>query len=210
MRTTNAAMAIVICLNVSAPLRAAVYYVSPSSVSNDWPAARSVTTPCTPLAAMENTAAGDTVYFRGGTYELGINPNENDPNGKAAILMPENSGTDGAPITFMAYAAEAPVLNATVGTDTAGNKYDGGRLFSTHGKDWIVFDGFTCLADNGDRLAHINIWGEAPNTSDHCMVRNITINGGATVQTSTDNREPVRVDNGIGNVISRCTIFKCA
>lgn len=81
------------------------YWVSPTGTAL-WDDAYSEEplsgTDCTTLArATANAAAGDMVYFREGTYTIGS-------TGIAAAFEPDNSGTEGNPITFSAYSTEVP------------------------------------------------------------------------------------------------------
>src|SRR3989339_1759584 len=113
MRTSAATLLILMAVVDS--IFAAVYYVSPASISTDWAAAQNISAPCSAATAMLNAIAGDTVYFRGGVYELGPSavPGQADI-GYHATLEPANSGTSENPITFQAYPGEGAVLNGHV------------------------------------------------------------------------------------------------
>lgn len=108
-------------LGLSKNVLAVEYYVSPSSVSTNWSAAQNIASPCTPQTAMANAMAGDTVYFRGGTYELGPSTfdGQSDP-GYHSTLEPANSGTVQNPIIFKAYPDEVPILNGHVAVKVMG------------------------------------------------------------------------------------------
>lgn len=102
-----------------APSANNIYYVSSTATSTNWNNAKNSNTPCTIDTASENAAAGDIVYFRGGTY--------------GSISSPINfwvvhSGTQSAPIVFSAYPGEKPIIVGGFVADT---------------KQWIRFFGFT-------------------------------------------------------------------
>src|SRR3989339_359977 len=121
-RAYSAAVAVLLLLTGTADIIfAAVYYVSPTSVSTDWVAAQNISAPCSAATAMLNAVAGDTVYFRGGTYQLGPSavPGQADI-GYHATLEPANSGTSDNPITFQAYPGEEAVLNGHVTVNVTG------------------------------------------------------------------------------------------
>ena len=80
---------------VYGPVVTSGYYVSPSG--NDANLGTSVSAPWRTIAKANATLQpGDTVYIRAGNYAEGINPT--------------NNGTAGAPITYMNYPGEDPML----------------------------------------------------------------------------------------------------
>ena len=83
--------------------QAAIYYVSPSG-SATWSQCTNINTPCNVTTGMSNAVAGDTVYFRGGTYLVA----------SGSRYSPKNSGISGSPITFKAYPGEIPIIQGTV------------------------------------------------------------------------------------------------
>lgn len=94
----------------------AIHYVSPTGNAT-WAQSTSISTPCSVSTAFSKAMAGDTVYFRGGTYTIGQSSYPNP------TLYPANSGTKGNPITFIAYPNETPVIMGTITpkvTGTAG------------------------------------------------------------------------------------------
>ncbi len=108
------------CLGTVSTAGAGSYYVSataPTSVT--WAQAQNPATPCTADRAMANAAAGDTVYFRGGTYGSAST---------AVYYSPVQSGTATAEIHFTAYPGETPIVQAE---------------FSVRDKQWLRFSGFT-------------------------------------------------------------------
>lgn len=174
---------------------ASIHYVSPSGTAM-WEESTNINTSCSASTAMLNASAGDIVYFRGGIYNLG------EDSSYHGSLEPSNSGSSGSPITFAAYIGETPVLNGTV---RSGSYLC--HVLATNSKDYIVFDGFRCQADDGHKAGGILIWGEGATTSDNCIVRNCIIDGGNTIIISTDNIEGIRCDNGDNNLIQRCEIY---
>lgn len=185
------------------------YYVSPTG-SAAWTQCTNIATPCAPATTMSNALAGDTVYFRGGTYELYYDMSK-DPSyywGKG-ILGPLNSGISSNPITFIAYPGETPLMNChtdTVRTDNCmafGNSAENGFM------DYIVWDGFTVQADDGVTMGGVALKGYDDGRSRAVgnVIKNCIINGGATVLTSTDNREGMRIDYTSGTLIQNNTLY---
>jgi hypothetical protein len=184
-----------IFVSTSSIAYSANYYVSPNGNAS-WEEASKITTPCSAQTAMQNAQAGDIVYFRGGQYEL----SQSEPY--EGSLEPSYSGTEGNPITFANYPEEVAILNGNVdiGKDIT-------RVLSNNRKNYIVFDGFRCQANNGSKRAMILIMGESNNATTGCVVRNCEINGGSTITTSKDNREGIRVDYANSTLIQRCKLY---
>lgn len=185
---------------------AATYYVSPTG-SASWSTCTNINTPCSPVVSMTNAGAGDTVYFRGGQYELSYDLSK-DPSWYwyKGILNPANSGTITNPITFAAYPGETPVMNCH--TDTV--RTDNCRAFGSQ-QDYIVFDGFYFQADNGLKLGGLVIAGDDRGNGNirdlGNVVKKITINGGSTIIPTNDNREALRIDKTSGTLVKNCKIF---
>ncbi|THB79191.1 MAG: hypothetical protein D3926_11270 [Desulfobacteraceae bacterium] len=98
---------------------AAQYYVSGGGKDTD---PGTLTQPWLTLQhAADNVSAGDTVIVRGGTY---------------VGFKSRASGTQGAPITFVAYSGEQVVLNSPSPVDWHGS------IVEVEGHDWWVVDGF--------------------------------------------------------------------
>jgi len=180
------------------------YYVSPSG-NAAWSSCSNINTPCAPATAMANAVAGDTVYFRGGTYKLSYDlVNHSDTfywyNG---ALNPAHSGTSGSPIVFMAYPGELPILDvATV----SGN--DNAKALGLNSNSYITFDGFKCIADGGAKMGGISIMGnDAQSNPVGIIVRNCIIDGGTTIITTTDNREPLRIEKVDNTIVENCIIY---
>jgi MYXO-CTERM domain-containing protein len=95
-----------LALSVGLPLaHAADYYASPSGSGSTC----SEAAPCSALTAIGKPSAGDTVYFRGGTYTQN--------------LYIAKSGTSSAWITFAAYPDELPVFQTTAGLGSNSGTY---------------------------------------------------------------------------------------
>ena len=187
-------------------LSAQTYYASPGA-SATWPLCSDINQPCSAVAAMANAVAGDTVYFRGGQYELYY-----DSSKPASyywyrgILNPSNSGQPGNPITFMAYPNETPVMNA----HTKNNENGAGAFGNNGSKSYIVFDGFSVMADNGTKMARMLITGNETSPSQRVVgnvVKNMTFNGGSAIVTSTDNQDGLRLENTTGSLIQNNKFF---
>lgn len=167
----------------------ATYYVSPSG-SAAWGSATNIATPCSLTTAMTNAAAGDIVYCRGGTYNLGTIPPSLSIAGSIAV-KPTNSGTSGNPITFIAYTGETPTLTATV---------DASSQSAWIGADtnYIVYDGFaaTMIISQGSyESAIFGLYG------DNCTVKNCDFTG-IDVNGDSQNHSFVRVENGNDNIVT--------
>jgi hypothetical protein len=135
----------------SAGRLATVYYVAPGGDDDDpgtqaWPWA-------TFQHAADSAEAGDTIYFRGGTYSLT----------EEAYLT--QSGTSVAPITFIAYPGETPILD---GEDSVGE-----LLILDQYTSYVRISGFT--------LRGFTIWGmELSGENRHVQLDHLTIEGGET------------------------------
>jgi hypothetical protein len=109
------------------------YWVSPTGAAASWAACKSDTplsgaAACGRATASTNAVAGDTVWFRGGTYSVAL-------YGQA--IVPAASGSSGSPITFAAHPNETPVLESpSVETPDTYGAY-------ISGKNYIVIRGFT-------------------------------------------------------------------
>ena len=179
------------------------YYVTPTGEAS-WPLCSNELLPCSPTVAMENAIAGDIVYFRGGKYELYYDES------KAiqyywfrGILNPSNSGNAENPITFMAYPGETPVLNGHTNADFT----DMATVLGNGTQDYIVYDGFVVMADNGEKMGSIVLAGNemGRRTIGH-VIKNFTFNGGTTHITTTDNREGLRIEQA-SNILVQNSIF---
>ncbi|MEK6766170.1 MAG: hypothetical protein AABY49_08120, partial [Planctomycetota bacterium] len=176
---------------------AETYYVSPTG-SAGWKESVSIETPCSAATAMKDAVAGDTVYFRGGQYELYQDKSNSDSYyWYRGILGPFNSGTIDNPITFAAYPGETPIMNS-----------NGGRAMGNGDKDYIIFDGFTLKTNNGKYMGSLiitdhNIGGRVKGN----IVRNCIFDGGTTIDTFTDNREGLRIEGTSYTLIRNCKFY---
>ncbi len=82
---------------------ATTHYVAPHGNAT-WAQAMAINTPCSLATVNEYVAAGDTVYFRGGSYDIALDPES-------------GSGTPSNPMAFLSFPGETPVI------DVQGNDY---------------------------------------------------------------------------------------
>lgn len=181
------------------------YYVSPTG-SAEWPACANIETPCSPKTAMSNAVAGDTVFFRGGTYNIPF-------TGwvfQQAELEPTHSGTVDSPITFINYPDEVPLLNCTgmPAWDNTDKKTQQAQILGNGFHEYIIYDGFHLQADGGERMASLIIFGSSgSNRARGIEVRNIDINGGSRNVTVDTNNDLLRIENTDGAIISNCKLY---
>ena len=106
--------------------------------------------------------AGDTVYFRGGTWT-------------AEKLSPSHSGSIGNIITYKNYPGETPIFNGTGFAASWGNS----PITLTGNKSYITFEGITVRdvyeSGMGKHGAGIAIWPGGGNTISHVTVKDCTI-----------------------------------
>ncbi|MDH5408324.1 MAG: right-handed parallel beta-helix repeat-containing protein [Gammaproteobacteria bacterium] len=151
-------------LAIATPATESIYYVSADGDAA-WPNCTDVNTPCSGKTAVENAVAGETVYFRAGTYYPHDDPVQewiDTPDqfkGERLPWNPANIGTEGNPITFKAYPGETPVI--------VDNIYGG--AFGVYNRSWIVWDGFTStIVDSPDNVIQLVVFEQAS----HCVIRN--------------------------------------
>jgi hypothetical protein len=125
---------------VSLPLTAsaATYYVSPSGSDT---AAGTMAAPFASWArAQTAAAAGDTVYFRGGTYKY-TDATSTCTSTTATVnaVVLSKSGTSGNPINYWAYPGEAPVFDFSGINDTS--KYSCRQTGVRVEADWLYLKG---------------------------------------------------------------------
>jgi hypothetical protein len=148
--------------------QAATYYVSPAGLAS-WPSCTNVNTPCSAATAMANAAAGDVVYFRGGSYSNDASSLQGQclTDWEYPCMNPANSGTAGNPITFIAYPGETPVIV------NASSNYVGAAFGAGH-RSYITWDGFTGTLNpfTSSDPQLIGIW-----FSDHITIRNCNLTG---------------------------------
>ena len=214
-RTAIVTIVVLALMGAAARLDAAAYYVSPSG-SAAWPTCTNIATPCAPATAFANAVAGDTVYFRGGSY----NQTAQYGDGGALPLtpyQPAHSGTSSAWITFKAYPGEAPIINGYVSLSRDGSNFTGvesgtayplnqSECIGVRYQSYIVIDGFTIYANGGTQLGvgKVTVW-----YSPYVIVRNMTFNGGRLLPviagtTSYDNTESVRIEGSDHVAVTNC------
>jgi hypothetical protein len=88
------------------------------------------------------------------------------------------------------------------------NFVDNCRAFSNGNQNYITFDGFKIIANDGVKMGGIIISGKDIGTRVvGNIVRNIEINGGTTVVTTTDNREGIRAEETDGTLIQNVKVY---
>ena len=126
-------------LFASGAARAATYYVAPSG---DDGAAGTMDAPFASWGrAQTAAAAGDTVYFRGGTYKYTTATATCGGSTTATVnsVVLSKSGTSGKPINYWAYPGETPVFDFSGLTDTS--KYNCRQTGVRVEADWLYLKG---------------------------------------------------------------------
>jgi hypothetical protein len=134
---------ITIFAHAHSALAANTYYVAPTTTGT---ANGSITNPFTSFSTAISTAApGDTIYVRGGTYNLS----------STISIGSGKSGTAANPYNLLAYPGEAPILDFRGETYSATNS--GQKGISLNGSYWRI-KGLTIqyAADNGIAIAGSN------------------------------------------------------
>lgn len=180
---------------------AGTYYVS-NSGSAPWGSATNINTPCSISTAFANARAGDIINFRGGTYNV---PAKNFGNTYHGYYEPSYSGTSNACITFQAYPGETPILNGTAGG--SGDQSEYATIFGTNGRDFITFDGFTFVANNGVMMARFYVGSDTSDFSDYITIKNCVFNGGETPVSHQDNHEGLRMERTNHLAVSNCIFY---
>jgi hypothetical protein len=181
------------------------HFVSTTGLAT-WSAAIDVATPCSPTTAMANAVAGDTVYFRGGQYEVTQDDGQWPPH---FALNPANSGTVGYPITFIAYPGETPVVNGTVSGTNAGTWSGNNESIVVLGaisRNYVTWDGFTVQADNGGKLPVVMLKSETGNNIGN-TIRNFTCNGGTQQLQDGNNWSVIRVEGAVNFTLSNSRLY---
>ncbi len=178
-------LCLVIAVLAPGVARAGTYYVSPTGVAL-WTSCTSTNAPCSWQTAMASAAAGDLVYFRGGTYDVGVI----GPNRDYANMSPAHSGTAGNPITFKAYPGETPTITGTV-NNTSTNTSEAGYFGCTHA-DYVTWDGFAATMQLYTYYTETQIFSAW--TSSYCTIRNSNFTG-LNVGTWGYNTSLVRVEH---------------
>ncbi len=191
-------------------LFAAKHYVTTNGTGS-WAASTNIATPCTTSVAFANAAAGDTVYFRGGTYRT---PKRNTSDSYHGYYNVTNSGTSGSPIVFMAYPSETPLftgLAGGTGDATSGSTNIYSTIFASNNKSYLTFDGFTFQSDTGKKMARMMIGQDYNNVvgaaAGFITIKNCKFYGGSTsllTNSSVDNNEGLRIEGSKNITVSNC------
>lgn len=126
-------------LFASGAARAATYYVAPAGDDGN---AGTMDAPfATWGRAQTAAAAGDTVYFRGGTYKYTAATSTCGGSTTATVnsVVLTKSGTSGKPINYWAYPGEKPVFDFSGLTDTS--KYNCRQTGVRVEADWLYLKG---------------------------------------------------------------------
>lgn len=113
-----------------------VYYVAPDG--NDANPGTIELPFATVGRAQTEVAAGSTVYFRGGTYEVDLLEVDEYSSVFARVFLMNKSGTEESPIRYWAYRGEKPIFDLTGVNPTGYRVY----TFYVTG-DWLHFRGLT-------------------------------------------------------------------
>jgi hypothetical protein len=184
----------------------AIHFVSPTGTAS-WSQSSSINSPCSTAVAFANAQAGDTVYFRGGTYRT---PKRNFGDSYSGYYNPANSGTSSNYIAFMAYPSEFPLFSGLAGgsgdqTSASVNNY--ATIFGTKNKSYLVFDGFGFQSDTGTKMARMMVGidhTDETTPQGHCIIKNCVFQGGSTVNNSVDNNEGLRIEGNNFVTVSNC------
>jgi hypothetical protein len=133
-------VALTLAFFASLTASAATYYVAPSPTGSDT-AAGTQTAPFASWArAQTAAAAGDTVYFRAGTYRYTDATSTCTSTGATvnAVVL-SKSGTSGKPIKYWAYPGENPVFDFSGITDTS--RYNCRQVGVRIEGDWLYLKG---------------------------------------------------------------------
>jgi hypothetical protein len=182
------------------------YIVSPNTSSTNWQAAEWTNypstpscIPVTPQTAFDKAVAGDTVYFRGGTYNY-----EGETDDKNSRFYPANNGTNGNYIEFRNYPDELPIFNDTNKIDCnsgmmgVGGDGDG---VPKHSRSYIILNGFkfTKEGEGSPRMGIIQ--------SDHIIVKNIEIVGKYMAEFPYGNYDLIRIEDSSYITIQNCLLY---
>jgi hypothetical protein len=186
-------------------LEAADYFVSPGG-SASWSVCVTQDKPCSAPTAMANAVAGDTVYFRGGQYEVGMQDNAWPPH---FAWNPAHNGTAGHPITFRNYPGERAVVNGTVSGANSGSWTGYNEIVDVLGavnRSYITFDGFTVQANNGTKMPQVVVYGDT-SPADHVTIRNFVFNGGKQQVNDGNNWQGLFAAHVTGLTVSNCLFY---
>ena len=192
-------------------IAASAHYVSPTGKAS-WAQSTAITSPCSVAVAFANAVAGDTTYFRAGTYRTpkrntGTSANYTSYDG---YYNPVNSGNPGNPIVFMAYPGELLLFTGLGGgtaDETSGSVNVYATIFGTKNHSYLTFDGFSLQSDTGKKMARMVIGidhSDATTWQGHVTVKNCLFNGGSIKNNSDDNNEGLRIEGNNWITVSNC------
>ena len=186
------------------------HYVSNVGTAS-WANSTNIATPCSTSVAFANAVAGDTVYFRGGTYRT---PKRNTSDSYHGYYNVANSGNLSNPIVFMAYPSELPLYTGLAGGSgdaTSGSTDIYATEFASNNQSYLVFDGFSFQSDTGKKMARMMIGldhsDQVGAANGNITIKNCQFYGGstsATTNTSTDNNEGLRIEGMKNITVSNC------
>jgi hypothetical protein len=178
------------------------YYVSPSG--NDSDAGTFEEPWLTPQKAFETADAGDTVYFRGGTYspsvyESGADIYLYDPDGGRG-----NNGTSSNRIYYMNYPGETPIIDFSDCTPP-GNYNTGIYLDEVH---YVGFYGLTLqgLATGGVSGPNVNVFEAYACSNIHYERLVVKNNAGAGIRSFSGMGDDVGIYSDTTRIIN-CDAF---
>jgi len=163
---------------------AAIYYAAPKgSLEADNTASGSGTLedPWSIRAAMSNAQPGDTIHFRGGTYQAG----QSVYNVNNSFYFPARSGTAENPIVFQAYEGETPVINGNVHTYTTGIAGEG-----------------TTTSQLVDTTKDFTSFGMSSGNSSSNVRTRDTANGGSWISSISANTITLNAPNTVHNTLT--------
>jgi hypothetical protein len=183
------------------------HYISPTGNAS-WASSTSISTPSSPAIAFVSAAAGDTVYFRGGTYST---PKRNTGDSYHGYYNVSNSGTAINPIVFMAYPSELPLFTGLAGGSGDATSASVGvyaTIFATNNQSYLTFSGFSFQSDTGKRMARMVIGIDHTDAiapwHGNITLKNCVFYGGTIQNNSVDNNEGLRIEGNKNVTVSNC------
>lgn len=158
-----------------APLGAKVIYVAPDG---DDGAAGSIGAPLATLpAAYSKSAGGDTIYFRGGTYQVTDAQVMKTDNTYAYVFALEKAGTAARKTCYMGYPGERPVF------DFSALQMDGKYRFAAFylGADHLHLRNFDIVGVPVRITGHTQSECVSARKGSNCIVENIAMHDGMAI-----------------------------
>jgi uncharacterized repeat protein (TIGR02543 family) len=186
-------------------------YVSPSGSASS--SGTSISAPTTLANALATITAGNTIYMRGGTYNLT----------STVVIAESNSGSSSATKKLFAYGSEVPVISfagMAISTSNRGIVLDGsywhfrGLIIESAGDNGLLLSGdnntiesciFRRNADSGLQLSRYNT---SYNSISQWPANNLILNCEAYDNKDPDNEDAdgfaAKLTSGNGNVFRNC------